>query len=220
MRPSQANTKITVPICEKWLLTSARCVEPAVDLSALKGAWRSVEMPVDTKALALATGPLHRPIKLALTHSAAQSTIDVDNLRLLAPNGENLLGNGDFTKGLDHWFFSISGTLHAHWRTHNLFVGVLFDQGWLGLVAILAVIAVAVARGTKGAGRGDLLAAGALAAICGFVAGALLDTQIDTPRFVLLLLLLVWACVRPGLQGNPPYDWRKQTHAPQATTPN
>ncbi len=220
VRPSHANTKVSVPICEKWLLTSARCVEPGVDLGALKGSWRSVEVQVDTKALAPAARPLGRPIKLALTHAVAQSTIDVDNLRLLGPDGKDLLSNGDFSRGLDHWFFSISGTLHAHWRTHNLFVGVLFDQGWLGLVATLALLAVAAIKGAKAAGRGDLLAAGALAALCGFVAGAMLDTQIDAPRFVLLLLLLVWACVRPGLQGNPTYDGRKQTQAPQAKEPN
>ena len=220
VRPSQANTKVTVPICEKWLLTSARCVEPGVDLGALKGAWRSVEVKVDTQALAPPAFPFRRPIKLALTHSVAQSTIDIDNLQLLGPDGQDLLSNGDFTQGLDHWFFSISGTLHAHWRTHNLFLGVLFDQGWLGLLAICAVMGVAVVRGSKAAWRGDLLAAGALAALCGFVVGGLLDTQIDAPRFVLLLLLLVWACVRHRAVANPTYDWRQQSPAPQAKEPN
>ena len=220
VRPSHASTKVTVPICEKWLLTSARCIEPGVDLGALKGAWRSVEVKVDTQALAPASWPLRRPIKLALTHGVAQSTIDVDNLRLLGPDGNNLLSNGDFSRGLDHWFFSISGTLHAHWRTHNLFVGVLFDQGWLGLVATLALLGVAAIRGAKAAWRGDILAAAALAALCGFIAGALLDTQIDAPRFVLLLLLLVWACVRPGSGPNSTYHQRKQTQAPPAKDTN
>ncbi len=220
VRPSHANTKVSVPICEKWLLTSARCVEPGVDLGALKGTWRSVEVNVDTQTLAPAASPLRRPIKLALTHAVAQTTLDVDNLRLLAPDGQDLLANGDFSQGLDHWFFSISGTLHAPWRTHNLFVGVLFDQGWLGLVALVALLVVAAIRGARAAGRGDLVAAGALAAVCGFVVGGLLDTQIDAPRFLLLLLLLVWACVAPGQPANSTYDGRKKIHAPQAKVPN
>jgi hypothetical protein len=220
VRPSHANTKVTLPICEKWLLTSARCIEPSVDLGTLKGAWRSVEIKVDTQALAPAASPLRRPIKLALTHAVAQSTIDLDNLQLFGPDGQALLSNGDFSHGLDHWFFSIAGTLHAHWRTHNLFLAVLFDQGWLGLLAVCTVLGVAVVKGAQAAWRGDLLAAGALAAIGGFVVGGLFDTQIDAPRFILLLLLLVWACVRTVSGANPTYHRHKQTHAPLAKEPN
>jgi VanZ family protein len=197
VRPSHANTRIAIPICEKWLLTSFQCVTPAIDLGAQKGAWRSVELEVDARELTLRPWPLARPFKLSLTHSLPHSTLDIDNLRLLGENNSELLQNGDYSHGLDHWFFSIAGTLHAHWRTHNLFVGTLFDQGWFGLVTMLALLGVACVRAAQGVWRGDVLAAGSLAAVCGFVIGGLLDTQIDSPRFLLLLLLLAWASVFP-----------------------
>ena len=198
VRPSHANTQVVVPICEKWLLTSARCLTPSIDLGAQKGVWRSVELTVDSQALAPAHGPVARPIKLSLGHSMAQSTLDIDNLRLLSPNQVDLLSNGDFSNGLDHWYFSIAGTLHAHWRTHSLPVGVLFDQGWLGLVAWVLVLAVAMGRAGKNAWAGDTFAAAALAALAGYLVGALFDTQVDAPRFLLLLLLLTcMACTRP-----------------------
>ena len=202
VRPSHANTQVTIPICEKWLLTSFQCATPSIDLGLQKATWRSVELQVDTRDLALRPWPMGRPVKLSLTHSLANSTLDLDNLRLLSENGAELLQNGDFTHGLDHWFFSIAGTLHAHWRTHNLFVGVLFDQGWFGLVAMVALLALASVRAAKGAWRGDVLAAGALAALCGFVVGGLFDTQIDAPRFLLLLLLLAWASVVPDMRSH------------------
>ena len=202
VRPSHSNTKVTIPICEKWLLTSFQCVNPSIDLGAQKATWRSVELQVDTRDFARRAWPMGRPVKLSLTHSLANSTLDFDNLRLLGENGAELLQNGNFAHGLDHWFFSIVGTLHAHWRTHNLFVGTLFDQGWFGLVAMVALLGLASVRAAKGVWRGDVLAAGSLAALCGFVVGGLFDTQIDAPRFLLLLLLLMWASFVPDVRTN------------------
>ena len=208
VRPSHANTKVTVPICEKWLLTSFQCVNPSIDLGSQKATWRSVELQVDTRDFALRPWPMGRPVKLSLMHSLANSTLDFDNLHLLSENGTDLLQNGDFSQGLDHWFFSVAGTLHAHWRTHNLFVGTLFDQGWFGLFAMVALLGLASVRAAKGVWRGDVLAAGPLAAVCGFVAGGLFDTQIDSPRFLLLLLLLAWASVFPDMRPNATKDRR------------
>ena len=217
VRPSHANINVTIPICEKWLLTSFQCVNPSIDLGLQKATWRSVELQVDTRDLAQQPWLMGRPVKLSLTHSTANSTLDFDNLHLLSENGAELLQNGDFTHGLDHWFFSMAGTLHAHWRTHNLFVSVLFDQGWFGLVAMVALLGLASVKAAKGAWRGDVLAAGSLAALCGFVVGGLFDTQIDAPRFLLLLLLLAWASIvpsavsdtRPNGTNDPRGDQRK-----------
>ena len=202
VRPSHTNTQVTIAICEKWLLTSFQCVNPSIDLGAQKATWRSFELQVDTRDFALRPWPTARPVKLSLTHSLANSTLDFDNLRLLDENGAELLQNGDFAHGLDYWFFSIAGTLHAHWRTHNLFVATLFDQGWFGLVALVALLGLASVRAAKGVWHGDVLAAGSLAALCGFVVGGLFDTQIDAPRFLLLLLLLVWASFVPDVRSN------------------
>jgi hypothetical protein len=197
VRPSRPDSKITVPICEKWLLTSANCVSPTFELGKEFGTWRSVEARFTAEGLSANPWYRQRPIKLALTYAVPQSTIDIDNVRLESERGINLLRNGDFSQGLDHWFFATAGTLHAHWRVHSLFYGVLFDQGWFGLVALGAFFALALGRGAKKAWRGDAVSGAALAALSGFLVGGLFDTQIDAPRFLMLLLLLAWACFYP-----------------------
>jgi len=197
VRPSRPDAKITVPICEKWLLTSANCLSQSFDLGKEFGAWRSVEARFTANGLAISPWYSQRPIKLALTYAVPQSTIDIDNVRLVTAHNSNLLRNSDFSQGLDHWFFATAGTLHAHWRVHSLFYGVLFDQGWFGLVALGAFIALAIGRAAKKTWRGDAVSGASLAALSGFLAGGLFDTQIDTPRFLLLLLLLAWACFYP-----------------------
>lgn len=194
VRASHSNSKIIVSICEKWLLTSATCSELSADLGIQTGAWRGIEMQVDAKDFSPAKGPLTRPVKLSLGHTGASSTLDIANVVLQEADGADLIQNGNFSQGLDHWFFSIAGTLHAHWRTHNLFVGELFDLGWIGLVTLSALLAAAAAKAAKDAWLGDSISAASLAALCGFVVGGLFDTQIDSPRFLLLLLLMVALC--------------------------
>ena len=91
---------------------------------------------------------------------------------------------------MDHWFFATASALHAHWRIHSLYVGVLFDQGWFGLVVLCGFFVVILARALIKAWRGDIVSAAAVAALGGFLVGGLLDNPIDTPRFLTLLLLL------------------------------
>ncbi|MEP6587729.1 MAG: VanZ family protein [Polaromonas sp.] len=194
VRPSRPNAKITVPICEKWLLTSDKCVSPTVDLGKEFGAWRSIEARFTANEFSASPWYRQRPIKLSLSYAVPQSTLDVDNVRLETEGQTDLLRNGDFSRGLDHWLFATADALHAHWRMHSLFYGVLFDQGWFGLVALGGFIGLALGRGAKKAWRGDVVSGAAVAALSGFLVGGIFDTQIDTPRFLLLLLLLAWSC--------------------------
>ena len=197
VRPSRPGASLTVHICEKWLLTSADCIAPAFDLGQAFGAWRSVEARFTASGLTDRPWYSQRPIKLALTYAVPQSTIDIDNVRLETGGQVNLLRNGDFSQGLDRWFFATAGALHAHWRVHSLYYGVLFDQGWFGLLAMGGFIALALGRAAQQAWRGDAVSGAGLASLSGFLAAGLFDTQIDTPRFLLLLLLLAWACFHP-----------------------
>ncbi|WP_114971817.1 VanZ family protein [Rhodoferax ferrireducens] len=202
VRPGRPDAKMTVPICEKWLLNSANCIAPSFDLGKEFGAWRRVEARFTTNGLSDSPWYRHRPIKLSLSYDVPQSTIDIDNVRLESGSNTNLLRNGDFSQGLDRWFFATVGTLHAHWRVHSLYYGVLFDQGWFGVMALGIFFFLALARAAKKAWRGDAVSGAALAALSSFLVGGLFDTQIDAPRFLMLLLLLAWACFYPVARSN------------------
>ncbi len=192
-RSAQPNAKVGIYICEKWLLTSADCVNPAITLGAQPDSWQRVELNIDLSKWPHSPPHTLRPVKLSLSHTTGKSAVDLDNLRLISLDNVNLLRNGDFAHGLDHWYFSIAGTLHAHWRTHNLFVQTLFDSGALGLVAMILFLGLSAYRSWKATRGGDLFAAAGLAAACGFVVGGMLDTQIDAPRMLMVLLLVAVA---------------------------
>jgi hypothetical protein len=56
------------------------------------------------------------------------------------------------------------------------------------------MVFLAWVRAAENAVKGDLVAGASLAALSSFLVVGVFDTLLDTPRFVLLLLLLVAAC--------------------------
>jgi VanZ family protein len=192
VRASVANAKITVPICEKWMLTSYNCIWQTLSSGNEVGTWRSLETRFVAKELSISPWFSQRPVKLSLYYAVPNSSIDIDNVRLETVQGANLLSNGDFSNGLDHWFFSTDG--HLQWHIKSLFYGVLFDQGWFGLVAFLGFLGLVLVSAARNAFHGDKLSGAGLAALSSFLVVGLFDTLIDTPRFLLLMLLLVWFC--------------------------
>jgi len=188
VRPSVPNSAITVPVCQKLMLASANCVNLSFNLGPEFGTWRTLEKSFTTAPLSDNLWANQRPIKLALYYTTPRSTIDIDNISLQSSQGAHLLANGDFSAGLDHWFYSSDG--HLQWHTKSLLYGVLFDQGWLGLIAMAMLFTLAISRATQKTWRGDIMSAATLAALISFLTVGLFDTLIDSPRFLLLLLLL------------------------------
>jgi hypothetical protein len=128
-------------------------------------------------------------LKLSLL-TPEQGWLDVTAVRLRTALGDELLANGDFAKGMDHWFFATDKD--PPWQLHSLPVAVLFDQGWLGVLAWSALALVGLGSGALALWRGEALVAAALPALLGFAVSGALNTLIDAPRFLWLLLVLLW----------------------------
>lgn len=192
VRASVPNATLAIPICEKWMLTSSACVSLALETGEDVGAWHNLEVRFTAKELSVSPWYVHRPIKLSLYYPGPKSTIDIDNVRLESDGNDNLIRNGDFSKGLDHWFFATDA--HLQWHTKSLFYGVLFDQGWFGVLTLSIFIGLALVRACKSAYRGDTIASAGLAGLSSFLVVGIFDTLIDAPRFLLLFSLLVWLC--------------------------
>jgi len=122
---------------------------------------------------------------------------DVDDVILLGPGGESLLVNGDFSQGMQRWFFS-SDRDHLPWHAKNILVNVLFDQGVFGLAAFLLLTAAALWRLNLGRAREHELAPYLSAAIIGFLVVGMFDSLIDVPRLALLFYILLFAAFMPN----------------------
>ena len=189
-RSVQPNAAITVLICEKWLLTSFNCLREEVAAGSEAGQWRHVERRISSGVLGGGNWFARRPVKLSLSSADGNAVVAVDNVSLRNEDGHELIANGDFSRGLDRWFFSIDNDLP--WHVWSLPVGVLFDQGWLGLAAFGLLASLVLFRAIRAAWDGDLAAGAVLASLAGFLVIGVFATLIDSPRFLLLFLLLAW----------------------------
>jgi VanZ family protein len=217
-----------VLLCEKWTLTSLGCATaaaappasprpgasgtvapaapaaPAASAAAASSpAWQHAEWTLDASRLLARPAPWRAPLKLSLL-TPEQGWVDVTAMRLRTALGDDLLANGDFAQGMDRWFFATDKD--PPWQLHSLPLAVLFDQGWLGVLAWSALALVALGGGMLALWRGQALVAAAVPALLGFAVSGALNTLIDAPRFLWLLLVLLWlaAARRPADAVGPP----------------
>jgi len=188
VRSSNANARLGVPLCEKHLLDSLRCQWQVVAVPA-DGAWHPQSIAIDSGVVGSGGWFMRRPAELSLYNETEGTLIDVDGVQLQTESGERLIRNGDFSAGGDYWFFKTHG--HLPWHIKNLWVEILFEQGWFGSISFLVLLAVVVGRLAPALWRGDRLAGVLLAAIAGFLSVGLFGSLFDAPRIATLFFLLV-----------------------------
>jgi hypothetical protein len=105
-------------------------------------------------------------------------------------DGDELVANGEFSRGSERWFFTSDD--HRSWRVDNLWIHILFEQGWLGMVTFGLLLAVTLTRLGKGAWHGDSLSLVLLASLVGGLTVGLVDSIVEAPRLTLLLFLLLF----------------------------
>ena len=82
------------------------------------------------------------------------------------------------------------------WHVFNLWVQILFEQGWFGVLAIAIAVAMSVTRSAIGMWQGDFFATALLAALCGFLLIGLTESLFDGPRVTTLFFLFLFAGLR------------------------
>jgi hypothetical protein len=195
-------------VCEQHLLYWFGCAIKEQGVGAKPGQWQTFEVELDGREL---TGGRWYAPRLAFFSMAVASLgqrVEVDNVRLVGPAGRDLLINGDFSGDMARWFV-ISERVHLPWHIKNIFLNVLFDQGAIGLVLLVALLIGALWRLVAGQAREHPLAPFTTAAICAFVVVGLFDSLLDVPRIAFVFyfaVLMAYALRNPssvkGTRGN------------------
>ncbi|AEG02261.1 VanZ family protein [Methylomonas methanica] len=193
VRGNSGKSVLTVPICEKALLYSFNCVWQTFQIPAVAGEeWQHVEKTVDTKKFAAGDGFFNslfrRPVKLSLYNGVRDTVIDIKSVHLLDADGNDLIQNSDFTDAMDHWFFSTDN--HLPWHIKNIWVQVLFEQGWFGLIVFSCFVVYCLLVFGKGIAINDSYAAIGLISLSGFLVVGFVDSPFDEPRLTLLFYLI------------------------------
>ena len=188
-----SDAKLLVGICARHLIYSVGCSEKALHLGASPD-WAKVKFDLDLTGIQARNKFLPRPYFLVLYTETQKSLIDIDNVNLYGLSNSESIRNGEFTRGLDHWYFS-SDRLHLPWRTENIFLHVFFDQGAFGLGIFCVLLLMAFTRIIRPALRGNRGAIALALSLFGFVAIGMFDTLLDVPRLSLLFYVLLFSTI-------------------------
>lgn len=187
VRSASPGATVGIALCEKWMLASSRCATwQKSQRIAQANQWQTVEQTINTSELGSGHWVSQRPVKLSFFNNGI--LVDVDNIQLTTPDGNELIANGDFSRRMDHWYFSTDE--HLAWHIKSMPLAILFDQGWLGVLAFSLFLATTIYLASRAAWQGNHAAGIALAATTGFLIVGLFDTLIDAPRFLFLLITL------------------------------
>jgi hypothetical protein len=190
VRSNFVGVGVGAELCEKLLLYPVGCVGMELNVGDTKGGWRKIVLNVDSKHLGDTPWYIRRPIQFSLSTSTPKAFVDIDNVRVSDASGNNLLENGDFSAANSHWFFT-SDRHHLPWHAKNLWLHVLFEQGWIGLILFSSVTIFALVLVTTKAFRGEIEGAVLSAALSGFLVVGLFDSLLDVPRSTFMFFLLL-----------------------------
>ena len=140
LRSASPNAAVNVSLCEKSHQQSFRCKEASFQMNAAGTGWQHHEAVLDSEQIGAGLRLLRRPVVLSLANARSASVVDVDNLRLVDEAGKDLVVNGDFSRGGARWFHSADS--HLPWHIFNLWVQILFEQGWFGVLAVAVAVAI------------------------------------------------------------------------------
>ena len=130
-----------------------------------------------------------RTVKLSFYNNVNGTALSIDQLSLKSDDGAELLKNGDFRDGMDHWFFTTDN--HLPWHFKNLWLQIYFEQGALGLLFYATMMVYTSVVLLKRLRTQSLSMSGLAAALVGFMTVGVVDSLFDVPRMALLFYLLV-----------------------------
>ena len=189
-RSTSANAGIQVLICESLLLYVENCETKSARIAKADGSWQPMQLALTTRNLGAWHKYGKRPVKASLANPVGETQIDIDNVRVTDSMGNNLLKNGDFSKGGDHWLFTISE--FAPYHIDSIWVHALVEQGWLGLILMAALMLYALARLLLLIRQGELVALAIFVGFVGFIVVGTFNSVFEFPRVALLFYLMLF----------------------------
>ncbi len=159
-------------------------------LRTIGAGWAEHEIPFDSGTLGIGPLELRRSATLLLRAGPEDAVVDVDDIRLLDQAGVDIMRNGDFRAGHGAWTFEAPH--HVAYQVKNAFIGIYFDQGALGLAALLALLVAGAAAYPAAQHLQPGVAAGLAGSIAGFLVFGLFDNSLTEPRIALLFMIVLF----------------------------
>jgi hypothetical protein len=191
IRPNAVGAGFNVMLCERTFFKSYNCQNFSRSKLNHTGEWQNYQTELNSGVLGQGAWFNRRTVKLILENVGSGVAFDVDNIQLLDASGNDVLTNGDFSKGMDRWFFSAFN--HLAWHVKNIFVQLIFEQGWFGLLTFGALVAVLLFSVGRAALKGQVMALTTASSLVGFLCVGLFGSPLDSPRMAFLFYFLLFS---------------------------
>ncbi len=191
---TDAKTDLHIELCEKQLLYPADCRATDLHVPIDHVGWHELGFRIATGAIGARHAFGVRPAFLAVAVGDPGATVEIRSVRLVGPDGVDVVADGRFVDGTTRWFSS-SDRIHLPWHIKNIALAVLFDQGAIGLGLFALLVGGALLRTALGRARRDPDAPFVAAAIVGYGVVGAFDSLIDVPRVALLFELVVMSAL-------------------------
>lgn len=189
VRSPDRKATLSAIFCEKILLYSDNC-RGASFIPRRPGEWEQFHTTISTVGMnqrpILAV--LRRPVELSLFDGVPKSTIEIRHVRLIDPAGQDIIDNGDFTQGVQRWYFTDDN--HLVWRMKDQYLMILFESGLLGLLSFFVLVGTAAWGALRAIRRGEQMGAAIAASLAAFLCSCLFDYLLEAPRIAALFYLV------------------------------
>ena len=199
-RSNVREARLAVSVCEKWMIypNPSGCRYPSPPALQSGAEWATYSAAIDVGDLRESHWWGTRPTDLIMGVEHQGGIVEIDSVSLTDATGRELLANGAFSAGGDHWHFT-SDRDHLPWHAKNLWLGLWFDQGWSGVLAFFALLAASTAGALRLLRARDVFGLALTASIVAFHVVGLFDTLLDAPRVAgLYYLLCMTGLARPA----------------------
>ena len=190
-------------LCETHLLYDRHCQAAMVALHTGAPGWQHVSAVVAGQALSTGEPAWPRGAAFSLAVPDVGGAVELGRVALTAPDGAQLLSNGDFSNGLAHWLPTAMG-YYVPWHIDNLYLDLLVERGLPAVLAFVACAAIALRRLARAGPRGPAFAPFLAASLAGALCAGLVNSVMDVPRVAFLMLFIAIAGAELGAEVSAP----------------
>lgn len=188
---------VVAAVCERQLLYDWGCQYTAIPVAPTQELW--VHQVRLLRGAVFRAQPWYAPrlamFSLAVLNAGAE--VEITDVRLTARGPADLIANGNFAQQLAHWFPAAQYHF-LPWHADSLYLETLIESGWIGLLLLGALLALALQRLWRSAGQPSGLPRFLAASLGGLMLAGLFGSVMDAPRVAFLFYLLaLFACQLP-----------------------
>lgn len=181
-------------ICHRHILEPAQantqCVEASEVILPTGDEWLTLTFDIESDTIGVKQWYQGKPTTFGLYFGGKDAQLDIDEVVLEDEMGFNLIRNGSFDHGGDHWL-SYNDIDHLPWHIKNLWLNLYYELGVLGLFGVVAALCLALYQLFVCARSGNPFAPALGAALVGFMTVGLFGS-FDVPRNIWLFYLIIF----------------------------